>query len=1645
MDGRIGIGNTANRDAVIIETARAGGGQHQHRFGGSDGKYIHGFKTVALAILAPQDELMSAVFQSVQGNIAAAAPGDKVAVIQCIGAVLQLGIGRHLDGHIRVGNIIHAVHGFLTGGRQRDFRFLSRYHGNGRRFHLVRGKKTAVIQSLEGTYTHGIRFSSFQTIGKRLGLYHRLGGSLFRVSFGSGGIPSAHGHQSRSLVHLHIPVNGRLAVFIVDGDQITVEVTAGCGHSHVNGVIAAQCGTGTSGSIGGVGVGIGNVLLLCDGIGSAIRSGAHRADGVSAGGHIGRIGQRNFAVIHLSQSLCIALIQNEVFAIVVIGINGQSAQRRQVACNRSGGAVYRDALQFRETGHTVDAQLGCAGSGDLHFLTKILGFRHGEGDAGRPGFGIEGHRGVGIGVGRIIGRLGSIHPNKRIGRFSTADGKDALCLLQRAGRELHRNECVLSPCLRIRQSKGCLCFCAVVGDDGVGKSALICHQRHIKGFAAGFIGINRCAEQRKGLNGRFGSIILAQGKLHIAAPVIGDACIQLQHMDGAPNALLIDTQIHAADVHIGKNGNIIGNLDTGVGKALPEELPAFKLLQQQRAVAVDDIQNAHLDGCTKLDPGIPVNFGAHIIHQRDFCGFQVGDACRKASGRQGKITPGRKRTKQSHLAGEHQGQRRQNRCRKDGVIDLVHATACTTDPEDTHAVDVDTGCHAAQEEVQLIGHGNTVIAPQAQLAFHFKDHKVRTSADLHGPFASHDLQVQGAFQTGHTLHIGRQRYFHGGIEANEAAAEQNVVDGQRQRAAGRVLDLLDLGAVALVDITDLKGTIGDAGQCCLFVGGLAHLLICFIIDVGVGNQEIRTDFGAEGDHVFGIAGGDIAAAILGKHPAKLRIAEFHDHTGQRLCTGGRAGPPQHDFVGICLGGIRSGIQMLADIIVFGQQAAVFDGAQGTDTVPDLGACAGGIDLAVNIHQNGLFLGAGIFHRDLQRAVIHIQTVADVDGISAFHSRCLCTDDGGSVAAIGQAEASTELHQVQLHGIGVGKGSLIVFLCLIGIQLEFVGHLAGFLHSKHAVGGVFEGRIVTDREAQGFAAGIQLGGILPVENHLPGTFRKLLIQHQLCGVGLGVDKHLFHGNDHIRSSCGGTQSHVIGGLIAQQLEVGTRQVQAARAGGKDGFGGRTGKGQGIPHRTGTEDIAVPLAQHLFLQQMEVGAMDVKAAHGDLPVLGLLTGLGCKGNGDLPLLAGCQILHGDVVGIGIGSRGVLGAGGVVGHQSLFRINRNGKGLNILGRDIVDLDVHAKGAHGSRTYERNIRICTVIELQGGGHFEIDGDLIFQTDRGVGINAVVGADGIALAAFFCGTHVKIHGVGAVGSQVVVLLIGEIQALVGFKGKDGGSQIVPVTEGHLGGNNGLIIHGGVDVVRHDGGGVLTVVAKERADVTGSVHDLLMLDRVILTGALGQFVHRIILITQCGIHQDTGLDLRLRTGIFHLIGDKRHTVLIGRDVQQRQGLGEGQIIHRPNCRDAVLGGGNGHLAAVSTQKAVAAAKDVILHYASSGHPEGGIGSIEFFVGIQQKFVVIRLFQLISFHRINEETTILFGDLYREISVCDLRIAGIGHFCCQNVGGQQPGHHGNRQKDRQDTFYSFHTHTPFYRACAGMFRHRRDSFGINRVT
>ena len=1064
---------------------------------------------------------MPAVFQTVQGNIAAAAPGGKVAVIQCIGAILQRGIGRHLDGHISTGDIVHAVYGFLTGGRQCDFRFLSRYHGNGRRFYLVRGKKTAVSQRLEGTHTYGIRLPCFQTIGKCLGLYHRLGGILFRISFGSGCILSAHGQQIGSLVHLHIPVNSRLPVFIIDGDQITVKVSAGSGHGYVNGIIAAQCGVDISGSSGGVGIGIGHALLLCDGIGSAIRSSAHRADGVSAGGHIGGIGQRNFSVTHLSQSLGVALIQNIVFATAVICVNGQSAQCRQIACNRSGGAVYRDALQFRKTGHTVDAQLGCTGGRDTHFLTKILCICHGEGDAGRLGFGIEGHRCVGIGVGRIIGRLGSVHPNKRIYPFSTADGKDALCLLQRAGRELHRNECVLSPCLRIRQGKGCLCFCAVVGDDGVGKSALIRHQRHIKGFAVGFIGINRCAEQRKGLNGRFGSIILAQGKLHIAAPVIGNACIQLQHMDGAPNALLIDTQIHAADVHIGQNGNIIGNLDTGIGKALPEELPAFKLLQQQRAVAIDDIQNAHLDGCTKLDPGIPVNFGAHIIHQRDFRGFQVGNACRKASGRQGKITAGRKRTKQGHLTGEHQGQRRQDRCREDGVVDLIYTTACTADPEDAHAVDVDAGCHAAQEEVQFIGHGNAVIAPQAQLAFHFKDHKVRTSADLHGPFAAHDLQVQGAFQTGHTLHIGRQRYFHGGIEANEAAAEQNVVDGQRQRTAGRVLDFLDLGAVALVDVADLKGTIRDAGQCCLFVGGLAHLLIRFIIDVGVGNQEVRTDFGAEGDHVFGIAGGNIAAAVFGKHPAKLRIAEFHNHTGQRLCTGGRAGPPQHDFVGICLGGIRSGIQMLADIIVFGQQAAVFDGAQGTDTVPDLGACAGGINFAVNIHQNGLFLGAGIFHRDLQRAVIHIQTVADVDGISAFHSRCFCTDDGGSITAIGQTEASAELHQVQFHGIGVGKGSLIVFLCLIGIQLEFVGHLAGFLHSKHAVGGVFEGRIVTDGEAQGFAAGIQLGGILPVENHLPGTFRKFLIQHQFCGVGLGVNKHFFGGNDHIRSSGGGT--------------------------------------------------------------------------------------------------------------------------------------------------------------------------------------------------------------------------------------------------------------------------------------------------------------------------------------------------------------------------------------------------------------------------------------------------------------------------------------------------------------------------------------------
>ena len=226
-------------------------------------------------------------------------------------------------------------------------------------------------------------------------------------------------------------------------------------------------------------------------------------------------------------------------------------------------------------------------------------------------------------------------------------------------------------------------------------------------------------------------------------------------MDGAPQALLIDAQIHTADVHTAQSRDPTRHLNTCIDKTFPEELPAFKLLQQQRAVAVDNIQNAHLDGCAKLDPGIPVNFGAHIIHQRDFCGFQIGDACRKASGRQGEIAAGRKRSEQGHLAGEHQGQRRQDRCREDGVIDLVHATACTADPEDAHAVDVDTGCHAAQEEVQLIGHGNAVVTAQTQLAFHFKDHKVRTSADVHRPFAAHDLQVQGAFQTGHSLHIGR--------------------------------------------------------------------------------------------------------------------------------------------------------------------------------------------------------------------------------------------------------------------------------------------------------------------------------------------------------------------------------------------------------------------------------------------------------------------------------------------------------------------------------------------------------------------------------------------------------------------------------------------------------------------------------------------------------------------------------------------------------------------------------------------------------------------------------------------------------------------------------------------------------------------------
>ena len=133
-----------------------------------------------------------------------------------------------------------------------------------------------------------------------------------------------------------------------------------------------------------------------------------------------------------------------------------------------------------------------------------------------------------------------------------------------------------------------------------------------------------------------------------------------------------------------------------------------------------------------------------------------------------------------------------------------------------------------------------------------------------------------------------------------------------ERAVFVRLHLLNVRTVALVEVTDLLCHVGSARKAVLLLIIVPFCLNTLIVGEGRGYQEIGADLSTECDDEFGIS---LVLLALVEHSAKLRIAEFHDHTRKGLRTRSRAGPTEHDVIHVCLAGLDLVVKMLADLIV----------------------------------------------------------------------------------------------------------------------------------------------------------------------------------------------------------------------------------------------------------------------------------------------------------------------------------------------------------------------------------------------------------------------------------------------------------------------------------------------------------------------------------------------------------------------------------------------------------------------------------------------------------------------------------------------------------------------------------------------------------
>ena len=789
-----------------------------------------------------------------------------------------------------------------------------------------------------------------------------------------------------------------------------------------------------------------------------------------------------------------------------------------------------------------------------------------------------------------------------------------------------------------------------------------------------------------------------------------------------------------------------------------------------------------------------------------------------------------------------------------------------------------------------------------------------------------------------------------------------------------------------------------------------------VVADGLGNQEGQIHCRAEGhDTGFGAL---LGGSVFMGNDTQLAVLELKQQTHQILEPLTHRGPQQGDgLAGLTAGAVA--------VFVIGDEAVILSGfqlRQGAHSAPDRGACAGGVQIRIEVHDDGavLFCDGGRTVLDVQTAVHGHHIVFPVQGNALINHRAviLCLPD----------EAARKFQQdfLPLHAAALQLRPIAVRI------LETLHMVSGIFilhHRQEAIGIVFELHFRGNMEAKGLAGDILLGGVVVIQSQLIHTVRQgagsILCEDDRHHIGGVIDLNLGGRELHSRLAVDPEAVHTaehqpVGAFICQHGEVLAGHIEGAQTGGEDGIRGGTGELQhrSLFHGAGAQDVAVALAQQILLH-------DLPGSHGglvadiielvmDLAILARCLGLGQKYPVELQPLPGGHIDHihrigfvvGAVCGVALLIQRIHSAGGVDHDANL--------GIIPVG-DILDVGLDGEFSAvfiGALVFNTVFVLCKLQNIRG---IDIHRHGIVFGNALIGVNAIVGGHG-SLAAPLHLTHGEILRVSAVRGQIFGIVIVR-KGKIGIRGvvKHRRSQIVPVGQYRPVGLALDTIHGGIDGVGNDPG-----VVRIGDGVEGLVIAVLLQGRLPLQIVASHLVIGEVLIAQRGIHQNAALHIGALAAVFHTVADQRGAVLRGAGAHQGDGLDKGQIIHSPPGvqRAVFLGDGD----AVAAR--IFAAEDILLRLAAPSHLEGGEGGIVLVVLEDQILVVVGLIDLVAFHSPDGKAASLFR--YRDLDVSVVQFKPVfgspgmdsqSAEALQSDGGNKSRHH---RKDDQEGKYSFHT-------------------------